>query len=770
MKKKTDKKIYFYIISALLIIVIFTMSIGFASYNKVLPLNGTVTVNAPGNVEITNITRLESNNIISEMVPTYSLLTANFDITFPASTEASITYQIELTNNSNVDYIYNGITINYSSSEDKISSTISGIENGTTISAGSSVTFNLTFTSSGLDNETEITIEAIIQGTTNTEGTFLASITPSTGDLKSPNTMSHFTISVINTYSYDRSFTLSLSNNNLKLTDSNGNELDSLTIGANTEANFDFYIMAVEDATFLESPTTTEVLVHTSGVATFNAGTLLVEVDINDNTDTEPPILKNATLTLNNTKGSITADWSYSDTSGSTIESYTILLYNEDNTLVKEVTSTSNTYTFTDIEEGNYYFIVYGVDAAGNSGESYKDEATTDEGYATKSNTLNAKWTYTVTTNLTNLSFDGESTATLNESYTATLSTATSQAFNQYYLPESIQITMNGETLTSGTDYTYSSQTGEITIVSVTGDIVITASATSGCLAEGTKILLASGEWKNIENITYDDLLLVYNYETGTMTKEYPVWIEKKGISQDYTLSTFSDGSTLKTIGTHGLYSFDDNKFVDTTNKEEYHIGTKVAKYSNGKITEVTVTNIEYYEEEIAYYQVISSIYYNIVANNLITTDGNINLVNMYNFNNNFTWQINRSSLISDSKNTFTYDELSDIMPKYMFIGLRANEMKWLVNSAEIPALKNSLISINEELLVLYPKINNTRYFTVSTSTGETVKIKEGDTYTLPNINSKIIGWYNTIDNKIYLPSSKVKIELSTHFEAIYKK
>lgn len=768
MKHKTDKKIYFYILSAILIILIFTMSIGFASYNKVLPLNGTINIGAVGNVEITNITRLESNNITSEIAPTYSLLTANFDLTFPSSSESSITYQIELTNNSKAAYIYNGITINLSSSID-ITTTISGIENGTTLNAGESVTFNLTFAASNLESDTEITIEAIIEGTTNNEGTFLASITPSTGNLKSPNTMSHFTISVINTYSYDRNFTLSLSNNNLKLTDSNGNELDYLTIGANTEANFDIYIMEVDNATFLETPTTTDVLVYTNGVTTFSAGTLSLEVDISDDTDIEPPILKNATLTLNKTKGSITADWNYSDTSGTTIESYTILLYNEDNTLVKEVTSTSNTYTFTDIEEGNYYFIVYGVDSSGNSGEEYKDEATTEEGYATKSNTLNAKWTYTVTTNLTNLSFDGESTATLNEPYTATLSTATSQTFNQYYLPESIEITMNGETLTSGTDYTYSSQTGEITIVSVTGDIVITASATSGCLAEGTKILLASGSWKNIEDITYDDLLLVYNYETGTMTKEYPVWIEKKGISQNYTLSTFSDGSTLKTIGAHGIYSYDANKFVDINNKEEYHIGIQVAKYNNGKIEKVTVTNIEYYEEEIAYYQVISSIYYNIISNNIITTDGNINLVNMYNFNSDFTWQIDRLTVIEDSKNTFTYKELSDIMPKYMFIGLRANEMKWLVNSSEIPVLKNSLISINSSILLPYPKINNTRYFTVSTSTGQLTKIKEGDTYTLPDSDNNIIGWYNTIDNQIYLPSSKITIEISTHFEAIYK-
>jgi len=775
MKSKTDNKVYLYILSFLLIITIFAMSVGYAIYSNLLPINGTISIGYVGNVEITNITLLDSSNIVSKTTPTYHLLTANFDIIFPQSTTASITYQIELTNNSKTTYIYDGITINNDTSEENtITTTITGISNGTEIAAGDRVTFNLTFSVSDLQEETEMNIEAIINGTTDNTGTFLVSVSPTTGSLKSPNTMANFTLSVINTYSYSRSFTLSLSNNNLLLTDAYGNSLSSLTIGANTEATYDIHIMAEEGAIFLTDSTTTDVLVYTSGLSTLSAGTLTLAVDIYEEPDTEPPILKNATLTMNDTVGSMTADWSYSDTYGSTIESYTILLYDSSDTLVNTISTTTNTYTFEDVSEDTYYYIVYGIDSAGNSGEAYASSATTSEGYATKSNTLTVKWTYTVTTNLTNITFTGESTATLNSTYTATLS-IDSAGFSRYFLPASITVTMGGTTLTSGTDYTYSQSTGEISIPNVSGDITITAEATSSCLAEGTKILLANGKTKNIEDITYDDLLLVYNYETGKFTFEYPIWIEKEGSSNSYTLSTFSDGTTLKTIGSHGIYSYDSNKFINVADATEYHIGTTVAKYENGKLEKVTVTNIETINEPVKYYHVVSSIYYNIISNTIMTTDSNTDLVNMYNFNDDVTWQIDRNLILTNSSNLLTYAEVSDVMPSYMFIGLRASEIKWLINlisqdSSTISHLKELLVSLNNDVLLPFPSLNNTYYFNVSTSLNTTIKVKEGATYTLPSLDKdKYLGWYNTIDNKIYEPLSTINIYLSTYFIALPK-
>lgn len=78
---------------------------------------------------------------------------------------------------------------------------------------------------------------------------------------------------------------------------------------------------------------------------------------------------------------------------------------------------------------------------------------------------------YTATGTVTDGSFDGSSTATPGEDYTATI-----EADDGYELPEEITVKIGGKVVDSS-DYTWDQETGEVTIpgVSVTGDIEIIA-------------------------------------------------------------------------------------------------------------------------------------------------------------------------------------------------------------------------------------------------------------------------------------------------------
>ena len=147
---------------------------------------------------------------------------------------------------------------------------------------------------------------------------------------------------------------------------------------------------------------------------------------------------------------------------------------------------------------------------------------------------------------------------------------------------------------------------------------------------------------------------MVWDYEHGKFTYEYPIWIEKEGISNYYQKTTFSDGSTLNTVSYHGVFSLDLMKFVSVDNKKEFHIGTRILKTAveDGKyiFKEVKVTNIEYIYETTNYYQVITTTYYNVISDDFITTDGNVILVNLYGFNNDFTWQTDRLNIIKNKE------------------------------------------------------------------------------------------------------------------------
>ena len=112
-----------------------------------------------------------------------------------------------------------------------------------------------------------------------------------------------------------------------------------------------------------------------------------------------------------------------------------------------------------------------------------------------------------------------------------------------------------------------------------------------------------------------------------------------------------------------------------------------------------------------------------------------------------------------------------DALPYNMYLGLRANEMKYLIKlgyikTEEVLGIKEGLKTINNDLLL--KGYNNIK---VSLSTGESYKITDNHLFKLPtNVDNKnIIVWLNTVDNKIYKPGDIIKIDLSTHFKAIYK-
>lgn len=126
------------------------------------------------------------------------------------------------------------------------------------------------------------------------------------------------------------------------------------------------------------------------------------------------------------------------------------------------------------------YGLAYSDYPTGTSYTFYSDvnlssEITDTTAYTfTSDGIVYVKQAYSVTNTLTNITNSNKAT-TINygESYSATLT-----GTDCYVLPNSIIVTVGGTELTAGTDYTYNSSTGELTINNVTGNIVITAAAT----------------------------------------------------------------------------------------------------------------------------------------------------------------------------------------------------------------------------------------------------------------------------------------------------
>ena len=786
-----------------IIIAVFSMAIGYATINNVnLTINGTASLAENGNVTISSARLNTYENVVTSdpsINSTHDAINFNISTTVETAEDLEVNhfarYQVTIDNDSLYDYrvtpnTFNA-TISSGNSEDIIiTSTIEDAEgnqaNNAIIPKKSSSTFfvviNLYPQNKGnwsIEGDSGISTEPEVNGN------LLATIPDNqTGDLQGNNNRAHFIATVLNSFETEQTFTLSIDSTLFKIVDIDGNNLGQLSIDANTTTNYDFYIEKIGNPSF-----TTNTQVIPIKFNNNNAGIVSVQVDKDETIiDFDAPIISNVTTVLNETEGSITVNWSGEDVK-SGVNHYVIETYqsdkNEEN-ITKIATNTSNvtTYTTTVPNDGYYFFKIYGVDNYNPSNTATQEEinsCTTAAGTCSRSNNNNFRWNFTVTFNLTNVEssegntinvkYNNSVTSTLTGVSRPTVSNVTIKINGEDYNLNSNNITTRYQTENSGNNAI------KITINNIIGDVTVTATATT-CLAKGTNVLLANGKTKKIEDIDYDDLLAVWNYDTGSLTYEYPLWIENEHFANEYTKITFSDGTYINVINNHAFYNTDSNLFINM-NDEKFKIGAKLAKIdNNGNFSSISIKEIEIINEKTPYYFVGTTSYYNIIANTLLTTDHNTLISNLYGFDNNAKWPKEKEKIVKDPSNILDYSYFKDVLPYYLYKGFRAGESGYLINKKQLilEDFKKYIVSsiVNPFMLKDPIQENGKNKWMVTTSednvnenNSQNFLKYEGSYYILPT-KQNIIGWYNTSDNKIYKPGTSIIVNHGLHFIAKY--
>lgn len=122
---------------------------------------------------------------------------------------------------------------------------------------------------------------------------------------------------------------------------------------------------------------------------------------------------------------------------------------------------------------------------------------------------------------------------------------------------------------------------------------------------------------KKLKDITYDDLILVWNFYKGCFEYVEPLWIMKESSSNSYYHLVFSDGSYLDIIGDHKVFNVENNKFVSAGNQDEFRIGEHTIN-SKGEIIELV--SREEVNRNVVSYNVITKKYLNMYANGILTS------------------------------------------------------------------------------------------------------------------------------------------------------
>jgi len=817
-KKMTKHKFNMYVlIYGLVIFIIVGMTIGFAYFNQIIGVTGSsLVIKVPGKLVISNVSLVSSSNVDTTYLPIWTDDSIDFNTRFvnnDSTQDCVATYDITFTNNGAIDYAletfsFSSLSLSNTQNGEELQVSLSGsVGPGYIFSPGESavatVTIQLLNATSGGTYDVGGDVEPEIEiGNNYSIEAAITSPTNKTGDLRSTsgNVRVPFTLDVISTYTTATNFTLSLNSGNYRIVDSNGTAYATQTIAANDESNYTFYVEIVDPTRVTTNQLSLGVILGANGQSKIvDYITLLLDAYV---PDTTPPVISNLSFAQSSTyadRGQGTLTWIGSDDSN--ITSYTIIKYEKlsgasafTSTTISGVTST--TYPLTNlVEDATYYFKVYGEDQHGNSGASYADGATTGSGHCMATLETTCEWVFTVTRTLQGLTAANNTANTVNlgaASYTLVVT-----ANNNYNLPTSannFSVTMGGTTLTSGVTYTYTTGNnarGTLTIAptgGITGALDIQGSGDNGgCLLEGTKIRLFDGTEKNIEDIQYDDLLAVWSYEEGRVIPDYPIWIEKKQLTNQYQLAVFEDGSELRTYSFHGIFDSNRNEFISVDDVQSFQVGTEVVKIdTTGNIYTTKVKEMKQVNEKAYYYNVISTKYFNTIANGFLVTDGNVIFSNAFGFEEKITWPSSRYELIANSKNVYSDAFFLKILPAHLVKGFRAVEAKVICENGEMPI--GYLVNYLRQY-ILNPAVaqepmqdqNGNNLWMMTTSeddccgqSKEKYLYLEGSDYILPEIevkeqNGQKACWYNAVTNEYYECGETIKVEYAMHFEVVYR-
>ena len=146
--------------------------------------------------------------------------------------------------------------------------------------------------------------------------------------------------------------------------------------------------------------------------------------------------------------------------------------------------------------------------------------------------------------------------------------------------------------------------------------------ARSTCIVEGTLITLANGTKKPIQDITYDDDLLVWNFYEGKIDTAKPCWIKVEQVAPEYNLCKFSNGVEVGFVGEggntgyHRIYN-DEAKCFTHTGVAETPVGTTTFAEDS---TMPKLISQEVVKEPVKFYNIITDKHYNLFANGILTS------------------------------------------------------------------------------------------------------------------------------------------------------
>ncbi len=193
-----------------------------------------------------------------------------------------------------------------------------------------------------------------------------------------------------------------------------------------------------------------------------------------------------------------------------------------------------------------------------------------------------------------------------------------------------------------------------------------TCPGSSGCVTPDTMITLADGTQKRVDSLTGDELLLVWNMETGKLDSAPIMFVDRDAETLiNVVYLTFSDGTVVKVITEHGFWDYDLNRYVYLDENAAAYIGHTFAKQDGDGLSKVKLVDVTVKQEYSSAYSPVTAGHLCYFVNGMLSMPGGVGgLFNIFDVDpDTMTYDFASIEMDVETYGLFTYEELNAIVP-----------------------------------------------------------------------------------------------------------
>ena len=191
-------------------------------------------------------------------------------------------------------------------------------------------------------------------------------------------------------------------------------------------------------------------------------------------------------------------------------------------------------------------------------------------------------------------------------------------------------------------------------------------SSSGTCVTPETLITLADGSQVRVDSLTGNEMLLVWNMETGKFDVAPIMFLDSDPTAEYEVIRLyFSDGTYVNVISEHGFWDYDLNRYVYLDRNAADYIGHTFAKQNGDKLEKVQLVDVVIETEVTTAWSPVTVGHLCYFVNGMLSMPGGVGgLFNIFEVNpETMTYDYEQIAKDIETYGLFTYEELNAICP-----------------------------------------------------------------------------------------------------------